>query len=81
MIILSSAIQRVLNRLEKWSGRNLMKGNAKSCSWGVITQQLCRRGAGASGGHQVEKEPAIVPLLQRSPRVSWALLPGVLPAG
>lgn len=67
-------IQRVLNRLAKWAARNFIKFNKVKCKMPtlgrnkpvhqylpLIWKQLCRKGPEGSGGHQVEREPAICP--------------------
>jgi len=71
------AIQRHLDRLEKWAEGNLMKlnkGRVKSCTWGGLpprhhymlgADQLgsssAEKAPGVLGGHQVDREPAVCP--------------------
>lgn len=67
-----ATIQRDLQRLDKWAGRELssLKGNAESCLWqgtasgtrtdqGLTSKTSSRKGPGCPAGHKVDHKPAM----------------------
>ncbi|GAB0204926.1 mitochondrial enolase superfamily member 1 [Grus japonensis] len=69
-----AAIQRDVNRLEKWASRNLMRFRKRKCKvlhWGEeqtfhdgghpARTQLFRKGPGGPGGNEIDHEPALYP--------------------
>lgn len=78
-----AAVQRNLNRLERWVSRNLMgfnkgkchvlrqgRNNARHRDVLGATQQLIRGGLGSLGGHQGDREPTQEQVARRGCRVS-----------
>lgn len=79
-----AAIQRNLNRMEKWADKNLLKFNKENCKVlhlrrnnpmhkymvGLIGEQLGKGGPWSSGEQQADREPAMHLHSKGRPRVS-----------